>query len=43
MWKSIRKYIIMPEENINQEFSLKKVDEIKKLCNWRNKSKWMNE
>ena len=39
MWKSIRKYIIMPEENINQEFSLKN----KKLCNWRNKSKWMNE
>ena len=27
-WKSIRKYIIMPERNINQEFRLKKIDEI---------------
>ena len=26
---SIRKYIIMPEENTNQEFRMKKVDEIK--------------
>ena len=26
--KSIRKYIIMSEENMNQEFRLKKIDEI---------------
>ena len=27
--KSIRKYIIMSEENMNQEFRLKKIDEIR--------------
>ena len=29
----------MPEENMNQEFRLKKIDEIKNYFNWRNKSK----
>ena len=27
--KSIRKYIIMSEENMNQEFRLKKIDDIR--------------
>ena len=29
MWKSIRKCIIMTEENISQEFGLKNMDEIR--------------
>ena len=38
----------MPEENMNQEFRLKNLKKLlenytKKLFNWRNKSKWINE
>ena len=44
MWKSIRKYIIMPEENINQEFSLKKIDEIRNcVIEEINQNEWMNK
>ena len=32
----------MPEENINQKFRLKKNRWNKKLFNWRNKLKWIN-
>ena len=31
----------MPEENMNQEFRLKKIDDIRN--HWKNKSKWINE
>ena len=44
MWKSIRKYIIMPEENINQEFSLKKIDEIRNcVIEEINQNEWMSK
>ena len=33
----------MPEENMNQQFRLKKKRWNKKLFNWRNKSKWIND
>ena len=33
----------MPEENMNQEFILKKNGWNKKLFNWRKKSKWIDE
>ena len=39
----IIKKSIMPEENMNQEISLKKNRRNKKLFNWRNKSKRINE
>ena len=39
----IRKYIIMSEKNINQEFKTGKYRSDKKLFNWRNKLKWINE
>ena len=39
----MRKYIIMPEENINQEFRLKKVDEIRNyLIEDKNQNKIMS-
>ena len=34
---------MVPEENINQEFKLKKNKWNKKWFNWRNKSKWFIE
>ena len=33
----------MPQDNINQEFRLKKNRQNKKSFSWRNKSKWINE
>ena len=38
-----QKNIIMPEENINQEISLKKHRWNKKLFNWKNKLTWINK
>ena len=35
--------IIMSEKNINQEFKTGKYISNKKLFNWRNKLKWINE
>ena len=35
--------IIMSEKNINQEFKTGKYRSNKKLFNWRNKLKWINE
>ena len=35
--------IIMSEKNINQEFKTGKYRSDKKLFNWRNKLKWINE
>ena len=39
----IRIHIIMSEKNINQELKTGKYRSDKKLFNWRNKLKWINE
>ena len=33
----------MAEENVSQEFRLKKYRQNKKLFSWRNKAKWFDE
>ena len=43
MLTRIKKYIIIAEENISQKIRLKKKRGNKKLFNWRNKSKQINE
>ena len=41
MWKSIRKNIMMSEENISQELRLKNIDETRNYL--IEETKWINE
>ena len=38
----MRKYKIMPEENMNQEFRLRKIDEIRNYLIEEINKKWIN-